>query len=172
MSSRLDRRAEAACPRGRLGSYATATCRISVPGRDCFCGRSVTHKRPIPCDPPIPRKRRGSVSATLSQQGPAFRRFIRTAGETPALPGKALPGNRGNTTDRLRARHLALWKGMSLSSREVGGETAEGVRPRPGLPPEPTGPLPTERTHGFPGDQVPFIWRTAASLDTEASRPS
>jgi len=32
-----------------------------------------------------------------------------------------------------------------------------GTRPRPGLPPEPTGPLLAGReTHGFPEDQVPF----------------
>ena len=29
-----------------------------------------------------------------------------------------------------------------------------------------------EEAHGFPGDQVPFFGRTAASLDTEAGRPS
>ena len=48
----------------------------------------------------------------------------------------------------------------------------EGMRPRPGLPPEPTGPLlDGRRTHGFPGDQVPFFGRTTASLDPEAGRP-
>ena len=48
----------------------------------------------------------------------------------------------------------------------------EGVRPRPGLPPEPTGPLPDGReTHGFPGDQVPFNWADGGVLGP-GGRPS
>jgi hypothetical protein len=62
------------------------------------------------------------------------------------------------------ARHLASWK--------------EDVRPRPGLPPEPTGPLPggRERTASLETGSLQFPsmkrGRTAAPLDSEAGRPS
>jgi hypothetical protein len=49
----------------------------------------------------------------------------------------------------------------------------EGVRPRPGLPPEPTGPLVDGRGHTASLEtRSPSFGRTAASLDPEAGRPS
>jgi len=92
-----------------------------------------------------------------------------------AAPFRALAGADGQgaqgvcsapfiTTNRLRARHLVL-------DREVRGKN-RGHAPSSRPPPEPTGPLLDGReTHGFPGDQVTFTWRTAASLDTEAAVP-
>ena len=45
MPSRVGQGAEAAWSRGGLESYATAGCRISLPGRGGFCGGTVTYKR-------------------------------------------------------------------------------------------------------------------------------
>jgi len=46
----------------------------------------------------------------------------------------------------------------------------EGVRPRPGLPPEPTGPLLDGREHTASLEtRSPSFGRTAASLDPEAA---
>jgi hypothetical protein len=95
----------------------------------------------------------------------------------PALPGKRLPHNSGVTKIGSGARHLAPWTATSLRARRE-GKHLEGVRPRPGLPPEPTGPLPggRERTASLETGslQFPFMkrGRTAASLDSEAGRPS
>lgn len=131
--------------------------RIPLPwpaAHGCFCDRNVTDK--------LPAQR---VSAGLWIPRPP--RFIHVWTEARSLDTK--------TAGRLRALHTSLQgRGSSFSSREVGEGRKRGVRPRPDLPPEPAGPLPDgRRTRGFPGDQVPFKWRTAVSFwGGLGSRPS
>ena len=81
------------------------------------------------CDKRGPQER--SKEECLSSCGLAYKRPGLRGGQSGRLRGK---------TDRLRARDLASWKGKSRVARGGRGKN-EGRRPRPGLPPEPTGPL-------------------------------
>ena len=155
MSSRLEWCAEAACRRGRLGSYATAACRISFPRRGCFCGRSLTRKRPIPCDPHpsiAPRRRLGGP---LSEKGRRSAGSSGQAGETPALP--VVRTDRPRKTIGSGARHLALLGRGSALTREVGGEHHGGQAPSSRSPPgaDRSSPRAGEDAR-LPGDQIPF----------------
>ena len=56
-------------------------------------------------------------------------------------------------------------------SREAGGGRVEGMRPRPGLPPEPTGPLRRERSTRLPWRPGPLLWADDGVLGP-GGRPS
>lgn len=75
--------------------------------------------------------------------------------------------------DRLRARDLAPWKGTRAACARW-EEGFEGVRPRPGLPPEPARSSRRWRRTRTASLETrsPSNGRTAVSLGTEAGRPS